>query len=378
LKGVNLLARINWDYSNTPFNPTDMNKLLQIEDCVSSPTVSTPMARDINGRSQVAAPSNYADIVRLLELNKASYIKLIQGYSTAGTYTFTATDVNGDGSTYPIWVLVDGAGGSGAAIAFKNSSGATQYCAGGGASGKRTLVYIVSVTPGATYTVIVGGGGSAVTAAHTAPLNASAVTAAGNAGASSSFNGISSVGGAGGSTSTYASSIAENIMTGMAIGGQSADSPFSIVFLKSIGNTRKAPARGTPAYVLGYYQGSGGTCLNIAVSLNSSFELLNPFDPNEKLFSSGGGAMGDGSLGNSFAQSVETLSDGLVGGAGNASYITTIASNQTLTASSATSPASGGGGTALVYIGADTTYTVNAISGAGKDGQVRIYARKAI
>lgn len=84
-----------------------------------------------------------------------------------------------------------------------------------------------------------------------------------------------------------------------------------------------------------------------------------------------GGGSGSRSAGSSYikTQTVPTLEDGLSAGYGVCDYgqVNTIGI-------SATSPGSGGGGACLTY---NASWTGTAQSGAGADGAVEIYTRKA-
>ncbi|SHI11476.1 hypothetical protein SAMN02745823_02544 [Sporobacter termitidis DSM 10068] len=304
----------------------------------------------------------------LINLNPLGPVQLIQSYTTAGTYTFTAPDVNGDGTPYPLWALVDGAGGSGGAVAIKATGTGIVY-ASGAASGVRKCVSLIA-TPGSTYAVVVGVGGAPVTATHAATANATPTVTSGSAGGSSSFNGISTSGGTGGQALTTVQ--ANDDIVGPPIGGQSADSAggYSVIWASNL----PAPAYGKlPVWNL-YI--SSNAYWKFGLNKNTQAELLNPFDPAERLLSAGGAVYMSGS--SLHLQSVETLTDGNGGGAGEGQYANTITSNSTLTGHNATSPGSGGGACGNSYTVSDATYTVTAISGAGADGQVRIYARKVV
>lgn len=114
--------------------------------------------------------------------------KLLQSYTTAGAFTWTAPDLFG-GKPYKIGVFLKGAGGSGIAINDTVSTSTKQSRCIGGSAG-RTLSFILTVTPNQTYTGVVGVGGARVSAA--------VGTVRGNAGGASSFAERSVSGGSGG------------------------------------------------------------------------------------------------------------------------------------------------------------------------------------
>lgn len=126
--------------------------------------------------------------------------RLIQSYAVAGTYTWTAPDLN-DGADYEVGVLIIGGGGSGGAAKRGNTSQEYVQATGGGSGFSRVLRMIV--TPGNEYSVVVGTGGAAVT------VTANPQAEFGLDGGSSAFNGNAVDGGAGGaahrSTSTPSS-----------------------------------------------------------------------------------------------------------------------------------------------------------------------------
>lgn len=112
----------------------------------------------------------------------------IFAYWTPGPFTWTAPDLFW-GTPYRVGVLVVGAGGSGAALT--NTS--IYKGASGGASGY-IETDIIWVTPGQTYSGVVGLQGAPVTAVGDS--NGSVME--GNNGGSSSFNGLVAKGGGGG------------------------------------------------------------------------------------------------------------------------------------------------------------------------------------
>ncbi len=116
---------------------------------------------------------------------KSGYAQTTQTYSTNGTYTWTCP-----ASVTSVTVECFGAGGGGGSIAASTGQ------AGGGGGGAYSYS-VVTVVPGTNYTVVVGLGGSAVTAGANSTFNTSVVVAAGGSAGASGANGA---GGAGGTT----------------------------------------------------------------------------------------------------------------------------------------------------------------------------------
>jgi hypothetical protein len=113
---------------------------------------------------------------------------LLQNFATAGSGSWVAPDLLGDGSDYQIGVCIIGGGGSGGTRGPTASS--PPMGSGGGGSGYVTHI-VMTVTPGVSYPYVVGAGGPAVEAT-TFNLN-------GIIGSTSSFNGKTARGGNGGS-----------------------------------------------------------------------------------------------------------------------------------------------------------------------------------
>jgi hypothetical protein len=253
-------------------------------DIASDRTVNFPVNATING-NQIYHAGNKPS-------NNYGW-KLRQSYTTAGTTTWIAPDLY-NGASYEAGIIIIGGGGGGAIAAICTSSYYGSAVATGGASGYSTTL-IMSVTPGTSYSVVVGTGGPSVTA--------TGATSSGNgyAGGTSSFNGVTAAGGQGGYAATSGGSATAPIKG--ASGGQGSDArDYSSI-------ASAAPANGqatSPVYSNGLYYGGATTpsmCFN-------SFTL-------KKCLGAGGGASGyNGNLGGVTAQTTITLDDGLVAGAG--------------------------------------------------------------
>jgi len=269
---------------------------------------------------------------------------LLQSYTNAGTFTWTAPDIYGDGSDYEIDIFLIGGGGSGGAGKACYST-TNNVAAVGGASGK-TKAFSVTVTPGNDYTLVVGAGGAAAVTS-----TSSLAYTNGNNGGASSFNGVS-VDGGGGGLANYSTS---TVLLNGSDGGQGSS------FAKAYGyDFAEAPA-------MGIYPNIGETT---AGGKTWPLMAFNPFDLSKTL--GAGGGSGGRSTGDSYSkvQTVPILEDGLSAGAGICTYGTSSP-----VGNSATSPGSGGGGTCLTN---NSSWTGKATSGAGADGAVKIYTRKAL
>ena len=127
-----------------------------------------------------------------------------QEYTAAGTYTWIAPD-----GVTNVSVVAIGGGGAGGAM---GQSGAATRMAGGSGGGLGWKNNI-SVTPGASYTVVVGGGQSRVTA-NVAPDAYPGVHTTGN----SYFINVSTVAGFGGTGPSGSSGASANVVGGNFVG----------------------------------------------------------------------------------------------------------------------------------------------------------------
>lgn len=306
-------------------------------DPLNSATLLTPATAALLG---VPEPQRAAftpnDAFALLG-NTAPVWDLLTEYITAGSRSWIAPDINGDGRDYTIGAHIIGAGGRGAAAYPPSATGATSG-AGGGASGyARSL--IMRVTPGQSYPVVVGATGAGPTPTAGGQQNG------GNGGASS-FAGNAALGGTGGFGWNVGSgsTLYYNRFSGVD-GGQGTDVTNSAM-------SAEAPSRGKTTVDL------WGNNANAAAygGRSTPSMSLNPFDLKLRL-GAGGNIWAVGATGTTYTiQLGATLDDGLKAGNG-------VSGTSTL--ADATSPGSGGGGRIGTTAG-----------GAGAPGAVMIYTRK--
>ena len=219
----------------------------------------------------------------------------------------------------------------------------------GGASG-RTKTILMSVTPGNTIAVVVGAGGAS------ASTNTNYDEEDGNAGGATSFNGVSAGGGGGGSG--YVSSSRASLAG--ADGGQGSNAVLD-TYAPAMGTTGKISATISGAAIV-YQSGKTVSC-----------EAFNPFD--YKRYLGAGGSIDahiDGAPTTGEVETAPTLDDGK--SAGDGMIVTGSSDSANSEAPAATGSGNGGGAAAIVvYNGSANTYS--AISGAGSNGAVFIYAR---
>ncbi len=197
----------------------------------------TVVANSASGSSAVSVISSTARLVPPSQ----------QAYTSPGTYSWVAPV----GVTKVSVVTVGGGGGSGGPPAGASGSGLYIVSAGGGGGGL-SWANNISVTPGSSYTVIVGDGGSYV-------------GLAGSAGGSSSFAGTCVAYGGGGGTSlqhnavsngTYASSVGGGGYGTGGYGGSGGAGHKSATGHYSDGTVYSAGGGGGGA---GGYAGNGGS-----------------------------------------------------------------------------------------------------------------------
>lgn len=235
----------------------------------------------------------------------------IASYETAGSYTWTAPDLN-SGKSYKIGVFIIGAGAAGSAAA--SSSSKSYYLPGGGSGFTMAIALIVS--PGESKALVVGAGG-------TSPATTTFVSPS-KSGGSSSFAGAV----AGGGQVPVNSSSWTNAQTSLG---------------SNDGTDEEGAFGGTPRDA---YDKSG-----------RPDQCLNPFE-NTRIMGSGGGAHGT-TTGNAFPGGKDPIT-GLGGGDG------VYANGVSVVGKPGTTPGSGGGA-AYSYGGP------SASGGAGADGAVYIY-----
>lgn len=302
------------------YNGTDYNTLYP-QTTAANTLVASNLATILNETN--------SDEILNLYLTLLSNYKITE-YLTAGSYTWSAPDLN-NGSSYKIGVWMCG-GGHGGSI---NLDDGGVPCGFGGGSGEDVnLVY--TVTPNSIYNIVVGAGGTSSTATYT--NGGTEVYVAGNSGGSTSAFGATALGG----TRSHVYQESNNVSgCGQPPTLNSAMNPFG-------GNTI---IYGSSAE---YYYTVNSLCFN-------------QFEKKKVLGAGGTGAMGDGSGNRTTPPGLNE--NGIGGGIG--AYVHYPSTNRTVVAANATDNGCGGGGAAsLVGI---SGVTVTAVSGAGGDGAVKIY-----
>lgn len=270
--------------------------------------------------------------------------QLLWSRITAGSGSWVAPDLN-NGKPYKVGVLIIGGGGSGASSIESNSSGSLS----GGASGYMT-VCLLTLTPGQTYSYVVGAGG--VDTAHTKSNSTGGGAGSGEkwtgtAGGASSFNSISVLGGEGGKTDGTSSSS----------GGQ-----------RSVYSTSSAK----------FYGGAIPTLLDTGIL---SILAYNPFLLRNML-GAGGSVVASSSAGGAtsaiaYGGGKDTIT-GLGGGNGVAiAHKSPPPATYTATGNPGTEPGSGGGAVTVAryYDNFAGSGTITVTAGAGAPGAVYIYAQ---
>lgn len=225
--------------------------------------------------------------------------------------TWTAPDVF-EGENYDLGVYMIGGGASGASRTSGTFRGAS-----GGASGYGKNFIINNVAPNTQYSYVVGAGGEA------------GALATGNAGGTTSFNGVEADGGSGGLSSSGTNT--QYFVSG-ANGGQGSDGlAYDFSMVRDIFGC--CPASSSDESVPGKSQ--------------SPRTGQNQFDQNMVTLCAGGGAYYAYST---YNQAIGAMPDGTKGGNGGGE--------------NATGYGNGGGG------------NVNGASGAGSDGAIFLYARR--
>lgn len=246
--------------------------------------------------------------------------------------TWTAPDVFGDGSAYDLGVYMIGGGASGEGIAQSYSK---QYAteANGGPSGFGKNVVIGNVKPGDNFPWVVGAKG----ARASATASNGGIKVASNNGGTTSFNGETAPGG------THSPRA----------GGQSPD---------TVGTT-ELPTGSRNLF---------GSCPPITAGnsyTQSPRESQNIFDPEMVTLSAGGrGYITTGGV--AYSQTIGALPDGTKAGNGKAAFSNSVSGVD------ATGYGNGGGGCAAMATTNGATVTVTC--GAGSDGVIFLYARKAV
>lgn len=282
------------------------------------------------------------------QVAKAASWELIDTIDNTVGYSgeWTAPDVFGDGQPYDLGVYMIGGGGSGGAAskAGQYTSGYALFSiGGGGASGYGKNFIIHNVFPNVKYSWVIGVKGTSVSANNNA-IN-------GKAGGSTSFNGETADGGNGGSA--YGGGTSGGYGLNGAHGGQGADCT-SISILQAKTNRCLYGCTET------LHNDSRGQYGGLS---QCAREGQNWFDPTMITLCAGGAAQ------NGNSQTILAMPDGTKGGNGVSD------GSGEVTAESATGYGNGGGGASYYH---SATPNVTATSGAGSDGVIYLYARKAV
>jgi hypothetical protein len=162
---------------------------------------------NLSAASGTFAGSLAAGVIQASAMNSVDY-----SYTAAGTYTVTVPS-NAAWTSVSAKVVLQGAGGGGGGAHSRGGVG------GGGGGGSRVEVTLSGLTPGATYTLVVGSGGAA--GAGGGAWNNNAPGGTGGAGGATYLIGVASAGGgAGGGGCTDAFTPG----AGGSIGGQTGSS----------------------------------------------------------------------------------------------------------------------------------------------------------
>lgn len=272
----------------------------------------------------------------------ASWV-LLNEYTIAGSYTWTAPDLF-NGKSYKIGVVVIGGGGGGG-VAGRLSSGSYQRnaSASGGGSGHAKFL-ILTVTPGSGYNLVVGAGGAGNSVS-------SYGGASGSSGSSSSFGNHVADGGSGGTGAGASGNTSAGAAVG-AEGGQGSD--------YSTSKSKSPPVCAYEGRSITY----ASTGDQLLTGRTMPGECMNPFTKLPLLVAGGSVyilATVDGLDDSSFAQASPA---GIEGSAG------CMAHKENATAVAGNAPGSGGGAAVMNYT---SSVSARATSAAGADGAVMIY-----
>lgn len=268
--------------------------------------------------------------------------ELLESWTAAGTYTWTAPDLFG-GKPYKIGLLVVGAGGSGSAISLWKSNTVITVARGGGAG--HSVSQIIEVTPGSKHNVVVGKGGEPCVS----PGTATGTSENGKSGGSSAAFGLTATGGGGG------------LVTRTGASESAVLSSTAIPVITNLTGVNSAQLFGGKlAFDYKQYAGSN---LSTFVGASDILSCLNPFEC-KRILGAGGYAMLDS------ATSGGTGPNGLGGGAG------TYSRSNGARGKAATDNGCGGGG---IVCGTDSLVSApTCYSGAGGDGAVKIYVKGVV
>jgi hypothetical protein len=310
----------------------------------------------VGGGAIAVSPSNSCETLTptILNLNLCSAPSANIVYNTAGTYTYTVPDC-----VTSIFVEAWGGGGGGGACTSNQNSGGEEACTGGGGGGGGGYASrSYSVTPGQTYTVVVGAGGVGGTAVATNLSN----TAANIVTASTANNG----GDGGASTFSGPATVATGTLT--ALGGLKGGGAWS----RNQGNGSHIGTDGAGGAGSG---GLNGTVMYTGGAGTSGRHSGSCYD----VSGAGGGGAGTTSVGGIATSPAScTLRTGGTGGSSdggngaNGRILSAYGVSRQANAGVAGSPRGGGGGGAMIHLNNwPNTFTL-ANGGVGGVGEVRI------
>jgi len=295
-------------------------------------------------------------------LAKGFYWQQLQSYTTAGTYTWTVSDIYGDGQPYEIGVFEVGGGGSGGVIHFSNAT-TTNLSAGasGGGSGYSRTFYMM-VTPGQNIAVVVGTGGAAVSRTY---AGSTLGVSAGQNGNSSSFAAVSVDGGQGGP-------VRQNTASGNWLGATGANGAQGADAVSHYGGDTpaSAPGGGRNTFAsLGLPATGSGSNLLARGGFVYPNQCMNPFT-GDTLLSAGGSTFIIPPSGVN-AYVIQTAAPNISGSSPSV-VTTTTGTAPNVKAPDATGNGNGGGAAGINSPGGSPTVT----SGAGAAGMVKVYIRR--
>lgn len=284
--------------------------------------------------------------------------KLLQSYTTAGSFSWTAPALFGSGVKYKIGVLVIGGGGSGGAVSVARTRAdylnRFNSVASGGASGQ-TAALITEVTPNSNHAIVVGKGGEAGVVKSS---SSSSPYAQGSNGGTSSFDSVTALGGEGGN-STGGEGTSNTVVAG-GFGAQCSSYSYTNYNPSQL---NKNPFGGTIMSV-NYHTSDDSHFFGGIPSM-----CINPFE-NKLILGAGGWARTEGiEATHGEGGKSPYQSTGTAGGDGNAEV-----TSSSISAQDGGQPGCGGG--AVAAFGSTVSTSRPAVtSGAGADGAVYIYVQ---
>lgn len=276
-------------------------------------------------------------------------------FSNPGTCSWTAPAQVGS-----VDVLAVGGGGGGGA-----------WLGGGGGGGGVTASNALTVTPGSSYNVTVGVGGSGARMGPGGTTAAAAFVAGTNGGSSSFGSSVTALGGGVGATDGQSMQPA-GTGSGVATGGGGS----TLNYGPGTGTVTAGGAAGKSdqPHPTGGGGGAGGN--GVAGASSSPFASgaggagkLSSITGSDAYYGGGGGGSAHGTWPTeTFLSGTNTPGAGGAGGGGAGGQVTTAALNTVVTGEHGTDGQGGGGGGSANYWIADTTY--GSVGGDGGDGTV--------